>query len=189
MGKGNETRESIIREAAILFNQKGYFGLSISDISRVTGLQKGGIYNHFDSKDQLALEAFDYSVGVLRDTFLTAIEGKTTAFEKLAAIASVYQNAVDHPPLEGGCPLLNTAVESDDAHPALKEKAQLAMGKFLEMLNTILHQGVVQGEFNEDINVHQLSIYITSIFKVCVSTINCSGPRIYSALLLRNDIT
>jgi AcrR family transcriptional regulator len=56
MSKGEETKAKILHQAAELFNQQGYAGSSISDIMRVTGLQKGGIYNHFSSKDELALK-------------------------------------------------------------------------------------------------------------------------------------
>ncbi|MHC5720487.1 MAG: TetR family transcriptional regulator, partial [Nostoc sp.] len=55
MSKGEETKSRILYQAAELFNQQGYAGSSMSDIMRVTGLQKGGIYNHFQSKDDLAL--------------------------------------------------------------------------------------------------------------------------------------
>lgn len=165
MKKGEMTREFIIREAAVLFNQKGYFSSSISDLTRVTGMQKGGIYNHFENKDQLALEAFEHATAVLGKSFAHAMEGKSTAFEKLAAVISVYENAHDHPPLKGGCPLLNTAIECDDAHPALKEKAQQAMGYFLDRLRTLLEQGVEQGEFVEDLKVQEFAIYITSVIE------------------------
>lgn len=165
MGKGEKTREFIIREAAVLFNQKGYFGSSISDLTRVTGMQKGGIYNHFENKDQLALEAFEHAAEVLRNSFVQAMEGKTSAFEKLAAVISVYENVHDHPPLKGGCPVLNTAVESDDSHPALKEKAQQAMGRFLELLRSLLAQGMEQGEFVEEIDAQELAVYIASVIE------------------------
>src|SRR5271170_4930943 len=61
MGKGEETRRRIIEEAAPLFNQRGYEGCSIQDIMDATGLEKGGIYRHFDSKEELAAEAFDFA--------------------------------------------------------------------------------------------------------------------------------
>ena len=57
MSKAEKTKENIVKQAAALFNQKGYSGSSISDIMQATGLQKGGIYNHFNSKEELALEA------------------------------------------------------------------------------------------------------------------------------------
>jgi len=59
--KGAETRQRIIAEAAPLFNQRGYEGCSIQDIMSATGLEKGGIYRHFESKEELAAEAFDYA--------------------------------------------------------------------------------------------------------------------------------
>ena len=61
MTKGEQTRREIVQKAAPLFNQKGYEGTSLSDLMKATGLQKGGIYRHFSSKEELATEAFDYS--------------------------------------------------------------------------------------------------------------------------------
>ena len=61
MRKGEQTRREIIRKAAPIFNQKGFEGAALSDLMQATGLEKGGIYRHFDSKEQLAAEAFDYA--------------------------------------------------------------------------------------------------------------------------------
>src|SRR6202044_3514737 len=61
MRKGEQTRQEIIRRAAPIFNQKGYGGPAPSDLMKATGLEKGGIYRHFDSKEMLAAEAFDYA--------------------------------------------------------------------------------------------------------------------------------
>jgi len=61
MRKGEQTRQVIIRKAPPIFNQKGYEGAALSDLMQATGLEKGGIYRHFESKQQLATEAFDYA--------------------------------------------------------------------------------------------------------------------------------
>jgi AcrR family transcriptional regulator len=47
-----KTREQILFEAACLFNVKGYSGAALSDMMHATGLEKGGIYNHFESKEK-----------------------------------------------------------------------------------------------------------------------------------------
>src|SRR5438105_3375693 len=65
MRKGEQTREMILERAAPIFNQQGYAGASLSDIMRETGLEKGGIYNHFRGKEELALAAFDYAIGLV----------------------------------------------------------------------------------------------------------------------------
>ena len=61
MRKGEQTRHEIIRKAAPIFNQKGYAGAALSDLMEATSLEKGGIYRRFESKQQLAAEAFDYA--------------------------------------------------------------------------------------------------------------------------------
>ncbi len=61
MRKGEQTRQEIIRKAAPIFNQKGYEGAALSDLMRATGLEKGGIYRHFESKEELAEDAFEHA--------------------------------------------------------------------------------------------------------------------------------
>ena len=57
MSKGELTRRRIVAQAAPIFNQKGFAGTALSDLMQATGLEKGGIYRHFESKDQLFFEA------------------------------------------------------------------------------------------------------------------------------------
>ncbi|MEP6988184.1 MAG: TetR/AcrR family transcriptional regulator, partial [Chloroflexota bacterium] len=100
--KGGQTREMIIRQAAVVFNQRGFFGTSISDIMQETGLEKGGIYNHFKAgKEELALAAFDYAVAHINHKLEMALQGKYHAVERLLAFAAVLESAFDDPELPG----------------------------------------------------------------------------------------
>src|SRR6266852_6983983 len=103
MTKGEETREMIVRQAAGLFNVKGYHGASLSDVMRVTGLQKGGLYNHFESKEQLAIEAFDYAVKLITERYISALAGKSHSVDRLVAIIDVFTASVQNPVVAGGC--------------------------------------------------------------------------------------
>jgi len=47
---GRETRRNVIEKSLQIFSVKGYHNASISDIMAATGLSKGGLYAHFDSK-------------------------------------------------------------------------------------------------------------------------------------------
>lgn len=165
MSKGTETRKMILRKSAVIFNQQGFTGSSMSDIMKATGLEKGGIYRHFKNKDELALEAFEYAIGVLRDRYRVAIAGKNSAEDKLISVLSVYSNIDKEPPLEGGCPLLNTAIDTDDTHPLLQKRAQEAMNEWLRFLKFILKEGIVSGEFRPNLNVEEAAIFLTSAFE------------------------
>src|SRR6266481_2178696 len=62
--KGERTRERIIATVAPVFNQRGYAGTSLEDVMSASGLKKGGVYRHFESKDELALAAFEHSLSM-----------------------------------------------------------------------------------------------------------------------------
>jgi TetR/AcrR family transcriptional repressor of nem operon len=144
--KGEQTREMILQRSAQVFNRKGYFGTSLTDIMQATGLEKGGIYNYFQSKEDLALQSFDYAVDRLREEFAAAIRGKFKAIERLQAIMGVFRKMPDGFPIEGGCPVLNTTVEADYAHPALRQRARQAMQEWHDFIRRIVERGIERGE-------------------------------------------
>jgi len=81
--KGQKTRERIVAEAANLFNQRGFEGSSMSEVMAATGLEKGGIYRHFSSKEELAAEAFDYAWKSTFETRIHDLEQVPNSVEKL----------------------------------------------------------------------------------------------------------
>src|SRR5215813_8035692 len=83
MRKGEATRREIIEKAAPIFNQKGFEGASLSDLMAATGLEKGGIYRHFESKEELAAEAFDYAFKSAFETRMQDLERVPNGIEKL----------------------------------------------------------------------------------------------------------
>ena len=77
-----------------------------------TELPKGSIYRRFKSKEEIVLAAYDKSGEIMWSHFHKAMENKKTAIDKILAIFLVYQDAANNPPIAGGCPLLNSAIES-----------------------------------------------------------------------------
>jgi TetR/AcrR family transcriptional regulator, transcriptional repressor for nem operon len=153
VSKGARTREQVIEQAAALFNQHGYHGASISDVMAATGLKKGGIYRHFTSKEELAMAAFAFSVDKMRERFDVALASAETALERLSAIVSVYARIPSDPPVPGGCPILNAAVESDDGNPELRAEAQRVLGDLKRALRAIVRQGQERGELRTDLDL------------------------------------
>ena len=179
MSKAKETKEKIVKQAAELFNQQGYAGSSISDIMRATGLQKGGIYNHFQSKQELALAAFDFASQQTSRRFLIAIKGKPNAIERLQAILFVFSRFVDEPPLVGGCPILNTAIESDDANPALRNRVQKAMDAWRNMICRIINKGISSGEIRVNVEADTFATIMISTLEGAVMMSKLYGNSIH----------
>ncbi|MCZ8286897.1 MAG: TetR/AcrR family transcriptional regulator [Bacteroidia bacterium] len=152
LSKSDRTKLFIIERVAPLFNTKGYAATSMSDILRATGLAKGGIYGNFKNKDEIALEAFDYSFNKLREALRFKIKQESTAFAKLNAILDFYHNYSESPVIEGGCVLLNTATDADDAIPFLKDRARQGLKEMLASLKHIIEKGIEAGEFSKKLN-------------------------------------
>ena len=155
--KSEKTRQFIIEKAAPLFNKKGYAGTSMNDIMAATGLAKGGIYGHFESKDEIAAAAFEYCLSKVRTDLLNTISRHSSAVEKLFSILSFYRNYTLKPSVEGGCPILNTAVDADDAYPFLKKKAKNALNEMLNGLQQIIESGVAKHEIKAAIDPRKVS--------------------------------
>ncbi|MDB5984805.1 MAG: bacterial regulatory s, tetR family protein [Pseudomonas sp.] len=56
-----EKHERILDQASRLFRERGFSGVSVSEIMKATGLTHGSFYNHFDSKDALIAKSLDYA--------------------------------------------------------------------------------------------------------------------------------
>ncbi len=162
MNKGHRTRELILAQSAPVFNQQGYFGSSLSAIMDATGLEKGGIYNHFQSKEQLALEAFDYTFAKIQQRVQFLLTDKRHAVERLQTIVAAFQELIEHPPIAGGCPVLNTAIESDDAHPVLRERARGAMDEWQNAIRRIIARGIELRELRPEVDAETVATVMIS---------------------------
>jgi len=175
--KGEQTRQEIIRKAAPIFNQRGYSGTALSDLMRATGLEKGGIYRHFESKQELARDAFDHAWKLAMDT---RFEGTQEIPNTVDRLIQVVRNFRDRRTglVPGGCPLLNTAIDSDHSNPQLRAKARHALRSWLDRLESIVEEGQGRGEVRPDVDSSELATLIASTLE---------GSSVVSRLQRRDD--
>ena len=161
--RGNATRQRIVEQSAAVFNRHGYSGTSMSALMAVTGLEKGGLYRHFESKEELAAAAFDYAWETVTEPRRRGLKDCATSLEKLLLLV---RNFVAPPAraLPGGCPLLNTAIENDDGNPVLREKARGALDEWRSVIAEIVREGQRGRELRKDVDpVAVATIVISSL--------------------------
>ena len=161
--RGDATRQRILEQSAAVFNKHGYWGTSMSALMAATGLEKGGLYRHFESKEDLAAAAFDYAWEAVTEPRRRGLEDCTTSLEKLLLLV---RNFVEPPAraLPGGCPLLNTAIENDDGNPVLREKARAALNEWRSVIAEIVRDGQRGRELRKDVDpVAVATIVISSL--------------------------
>ena len=160
MSKGAATRQRIVAKAATLFNQHGFEGSSLTALMKATGLEKGGIYRHFSSKEAMAVEAFDYA-------WKAAVEIRTRELDKFPNsvdwLKQFIANFAERPsPVPGGCPLLNTAIDSDDGNPVLRQRVREALDGWRKRLVTRIKSGIAAKEIRRNIDARKLATLIIS---------------------------
>ena len=160
MHKGEQTRQEIIRKAAPIFNQRGYDGAALSDLMKATGLEKGGIYRHFSSKEALAAEAFDYA---WRETLNARIHDLDTVSNTVDRLKQLVRNFVERRGIiPGGCPLLNTAMDADDGNSVLRKRARKALEGWRSYIVSVIRDGIKTREIRPRVNPKKLATLIIS---------------------------
>ena len=59
-----EPRQEILRTAARLFQQQGYDATSMNDVAAALKLSKGGLYHHFQSKDEILFHIMSHAMDI-----------------------------------------------------------------------------------------------------------------------------
>jgi len=176
--KGEATRRLILERAAPVFNQRGYAGASMSELVEATGIEKGGIYNHFGSKEELAVEAFDYAIELIVEGYASVQEGKV-GLDRLVAIIEIFGDWSGHPLVKGGCPIMNTAIEADDTNPALAARARAAMDSWHRLIGSIVKEAKAGNEIDADVDPYELATLVTSTLEGSLMQTRLFGDPVY----------
>jgi TetR/AcrR family transcriptional repressor of nem operon len=176
MNKGELTRQRILEEAAPLFNQRGFAGCSMQDVMDATGLEKGGLYRHFSSKEELAAEAFRYAR-------TKAIEVRTENLNQIQGAVNqlryVVQRFAEGPSLmPGGCPLMNTAIDADDSNPMLRSLALEGIQEWKAKLQRIVEEGIERGEIRSQIEPRTIANTIIATLEGALMISRLEGNKV-----------
>jgi TetR/AcrR family transcriptional regulator, transcriptional repressor for nem operon len=177
--KVQQTKQQIIEQAAILFNQNGYVGTSIADIMRLTGVGKSSIYRHFRDKDEIAIAAFDHTLDQIVQAVMQNVEQQDTAIDRLIGFVDTFRGFTTQPIGVGGCPILNTAIESDDTHPAMRLHVQQAVNQIRALVGSIVWLGIRQGQIAADTDVEQVSTIVFVTIEGAIMMSKLYGNDVY----------
>jgi len=148
MKKAERTTRYIIEKVAPIFNKKGVASTSLADLTEATKLTKGAIYGNFEHKDDLAHACFHHNLKFLQKGLYHAITLNGGAKDKLLDLIDFYRSEYETLAAQGGCPLMNTAIEADDGYPLLKADVTTTFEKWRREVINILAVGKENGELH-----------------------------------------
>lgn len=163
--RSESTRQFIIETTAKLFNTKGYAGTSMTDITAATGLTKGSVYGNFENKEAVALAVFEYNAGQRIQILSSRLAKAVTNREKLLVYATVFNSTENKIFPDGGCPLLNMAVEADDTNEIFRKKVAEEFMNWKRNISNIIRNGIQTKEFREDVQPEKTALSIIALIE------------------------
>jgi AcrR family transcriptional regulator len=81
-----DPRQEILRTAARLFQQQGYDGTSMNDVAAALKLSKGGLYHHFQSKDEILFDLMSHAMDITEERVIAPVKAIADPAERLRTL-------------------------------------------------------------------------------------------------------
>ena len=92
-----DSRQEILRTAARLFQQRGYDATSMNDVAAALKLSKGGLYHHFQSKDEILFEIMNHAMEITEERVLAPVRSIADPEDRLRALIRLHIEVVLSP--------------------------------------------------------------------------------------------
>jgi TetR/AcrR family transcriptional repressor of nem operon len=157
-------KEKIIWESLKLFSLKGFLSTSIHDIMEETKVSKGGLYNHFKSKDDIFLAVLGEAQKIWRHRSLAGLDQIEKPVAKVKRLLENYRDRYlkDKETFPGGCLFVTLSVELDDQNPVFSQMLNEGFIGVKAMIKRFLDQGKDSKELRSDVNTEEVTEMIFS---------------------------
>ena len=158
-------KEAVLKTGLGLFCSKGYNGLGIDEICKVTGMTKGAFYNAFKSKEQFLIEAImlyaKHNVSRIRAHLQPG--NNPSAYERLLQF---YVSMLEAQPTVNfmGCFINNIMSELGAANEKVGLAATQAFDEFIEAIEPTVREAQQNKELDTELNPRQMTELFHSTF-------------------------
>jgi TetR/AcrR family transcriptional regulator, transcriptional repressor for nem operon len=164
-------KEKIVAEALRQFSTKGFLATSTVDIIQAAGTSKGGLYNHFKSKEQLFYEALSQARKIWREHNLNGVDEIPRPIDKITRILANYRDRylMDSDNFPGGCIFIHLTVELSDQRPQLAKAVTEGFARFKAMLRRLLDQEREAGTLRAKVDIDTVvEMVFSGLLGACV---------------------
>ncbi|MFS2221731.1 TetR/AcrR family transcriptional regulator [Pantoea sp. B65] len=137
--------DEALDRAINLFSEQGYYGTSISDLSRVMAVTAGSLYKAFPDKHALFLAALDRYLQVRGDHLTARLAGLSSGREKIEGILRHYAEYSFGERGERGCLVVASASELASSHADIARRIAQLMARYRQRFQLCIEQGQREG--------------------------------------------
>jgi AcrR family transcriptional regulator len=130
-----DSRQEILRTAARLFQQRGYDATSMNDVAAALKLSKGGLYHHFQSKDEILFEIMNHAMEITQERVLTPVRGIADPEERLRSLIRLHIEVVLSPRDREITVMLH---ENHPLPPALRKRINTRKKEYIHFVENLM---------------------------------------------------
>jgi TetR/AcrR family transcriptional regulator, cholesterol catabolism regulator len=130
-----DSRQEILRTAARLFQQRGYDATSMNDVAAALKLSKGGLYHHFQSKDEILFEIMNHAMEITEDRVLAPVRGIADPEARLRALIRLHIEVVLSPQDREITVMLH---ENHPLPPALRKRINTRKKDYIHFVESLM---------------------------------------------------
>jgi AcrR family transcriptional regulator len=176
----NATRARILRAAWECFGARGYGVTTNRDIGEKAGLTAAALYQHFDSKSALYIEAVREAYTIIVPHFKEAIADTVGARDGLVALARAYATGYALEP--SVAPFLSSIPVEMQRHPEVEKVILEEKHEIVFMVVEIVQRGVASGEVREDDAASLVSMFMAATAGLSVQAAQLGAETFYRAV-------
>ncbi|MGB6473089.1 MAG: TetR/AcrR family transcriptional regulator [Candidatus Sulfotelmatobacter sp.] len=135
-----DSRQEILRTAARLFQQRGYDATSMNDVAAALKLSKGGLYHHFQSKDEILFEIMNHAMDITEERVLGPVRSIANPEERLRTLIRLHIEVVLSPRDREITVMLH---ENHPLPPALRRRINGRKKEYIHFLENLIAE--IQG--------------------------------------------
>jgi AcrR family transcriptional regulator len=138
-----DSRQEILRTAARLFQQRGYDATSMNDVAAALKLSKGGLYHHFQSKDEILFEIMNHAMEITQERVLGPVRSIADPEERLRTLIRLHMEVVLSPRDREITVMLH---ENHPLPPALRKRINQRKKEYIHFVESLIAEVQVKAQ-------------------------------------------
>lgn len=166
MGKGEDTRQSILDHAASLASEVGMAGLTIGRLADELSLSKSGLFAHFKSKETLEVQVLEHAKERFVESVVRPALRAPRGIPRIRALFDRWRTWPSTSGLRGGCLFVQAATELDDRPGPARDALVQQQRDWLDTIAQVVRTGVSEGQLREGLDCDQVAFELYGILLV-----------------------
>ncbi len=161
--RGQRSRDAILEQAVALASVDGLEGLTLGRLAGATGLSKSGFFAHWQSKEQLQLDAVAWAEQLWIEHVVAPALARPRGVRRLFALHESRLRFYSAGVLPGGCFFFAAQSEFDDRPGPVRARVAEVARAWIGLVERLATEAVALGELEAGTDVPQLAFELDAL--------------------------